>query len=379
MPAALESAPVKSEAATLTLGRLLWLMLRVGATGFGGGMAVIAMMEREFVQRWAILSAEEFLNGVGLGQILGSFAVNASFFVGFRRFGLLGGLLSAGSFLLPSVGLVTGLSALYFRYHSIPAMQGAVAGLGPVVIALILEAVWSLSSKTVRGPSRIAIAVLAAAAGAFKVNTVWVLLAAGIVGFVFLSSGLPRLPTRRLAMVAALPIVAPTGLLATFLKIGFVFVGGGYVLLPMLHDHLVTRLNWLTPREFVDGVAISNLTPGPLAVLSTFAGYKLAGVTGAAVATVALLAPGILVMAVLSWGYARHRRNELAQRFLAGINPAVAGLVLSAAILLAPSALASWRGWVFTAASFLVLRTLRCHPAILLAAAAGAGALGVLP
>src|ERR1035441_3448529 len=115
-------------------------------------MVVIALMEREFVQQRKLLTPREFLHGVGLGQILGSFAVNASFFIGYRLFGALGGILSATAFLTPSLVLVTVLSHFYFRYHSIPALQGVVAGLGPVVIALILAAAWSLGQNFLKSP-----------------------------------------------------------------------------------------------------------------------------------------------------------------------------------------------------------------------------------
>jgi hypothetical protein len=132
--------PRETEAAvSISLGRLLLALLKIGSIGFGGGMAVIALMEREFVRRRRLLGAEEFVHGVGLGQILGPFAVNTSMFLGYRLYGTLGGLLCAGAFLTPSIAVVIGLSYLYFQYHSIPALQEAVEGLEPVVIALILN------------------------------------------------------------------------------------------------------------------------------------------------------------------------------------------------------------------------------------------------
>jgi chromate transporter len=123
-------------------------------------------------------------------------------------------------------------------------------------------------------------------------------------------------------------------LIATFFKIGLVFFGGGFVLVPVLHNRLVTQLGWLKPQEFLDGVAISNLTPGPIAVLATFAGFHLAGTAGALAATVALFAPGIVLMLAISHQYGRFRDDHRAQRFLAGVNPAIAGLILSAALVL---------------------------------------------
>jgi chromate transporter len=166
---------------------------------------------------------------------------------------------------------------------------------------------------------------------------------------------------------------------ATFLKIGFVFFGGGFVLVPVLHHQLVTQLHWLTPREFLDGVAISNLTPGPIAVLATFAGYRVAGVAGALAATAALFAPGAALMLMISRQYARLRDDRRAKHFLNGINPAVTGLIFAAAILLAPAGLASWRGILLSGASFLLLTRLRWPPALVLGIGAATGCLGVCP
>jgi chromate transporter len=179
-----------------------------------------------------------------------------------------------------------------------------------------------------------------------------------------------------LAFFAAAPVSL---LIATFFKIGLVFFGGGFVLVPVLHDRLVTQLGWLNPQEFLDGVAISNLTPGPIAVLATFAGFHLAGTAGALAATVALFAPGMMLMLALCHQYGRFRDDRRAQRFLAGVNPAVAGLILSAALLLGRSALVSWHGYALFALSFSLLAGLRWHPAFLLVIGAAAGYFGLLP
>jgi len=351
-------------------------------------MAVIALMERELVQRRKLLAAEEFLQGVGLGQILGSFAVNASFFVGYRLYGLTGGILSVGAFLMPSLALVTALSHLYFRYHAIPTLQGVLGGLGPVVIALIVNAAWSLGGKVLRSPAAICIALAALVAGALKTNAVWVILAAGLAGLILPNRGLASLRSgggsrpRTLASVA-IPLAAGSlsllgSLAANFLKMGLVFFGGGFALVPVLHHRLVTELGWLNAREFLDGVAISNLTPGPIAVLATFAGFRVAGLAGALVATAALLAPAMGLMWLISGQYARYRGEPAAGRFLAGVNPAVAGLVCSAAVLLGSSAVGSWRGWILCAGSFLLLRKFQWHPAFVLAIGSAAGYAGLL-
>jgi len=380
------SFPVSEESSLLDL---LALFFRIGSLGFGGGMAVISLMEREFVQKRRLLTAEEFLHGVGLGQILGSFAVNAAFFIGYRLFGPAGGILSVGAFLAPSLTLVIALAHFYFRYHALPALQGAVAGLGPVVIALILDAAWSLGRQVLRSWIAVCIAGAALAAAVFNTNAVWVILAAGMVGLLmpdgrWSGPGSGGGDFSRLSVALAIPAtVEPLTLLnltaITFLRVGLVFFGGGFVLVPVLHHRLVTQLHWLNPREFLDGVAISNLTPGPISVLATFAGYRVAGIAGALVATAALMAPAMGLMWLMSGQYERFRDDDRAQRFLAGVNPAVAGLILSAAILLGRSAITSWRAGIFCGVSLLLLQKFRWHPAFLLALGAIAGYTGLLP
>ncbi len=370
--------------------RLAALFARIGATGFGGGMAVIALMEQELVRRRKLLSLDEFLHGVGLGQVLGSFAVNAAAFAGHRLAGWPGALAGVVSFLAPSVAMVIVLSALYFRYHAVPALQDAVTGLGPVVVALIAAAAWSIGHRVLRGWLAWAIFAASLAGGLLHWNPVWILLGAGAAGLTLPvpgTSGNPRSagesaplrePSSALWLIpAAAPLAGGLAHLAwVFLRIGLVFFGGGFVLLPVLHNHLVTRLGWLTQREFVDGVAISQLTPGPVAVLATFAGYHQAGVAGALLATAALFLPGILWMLFLCAQYERRREEPWARRFLAGVNPAVAGMVLSAAILLGRGSLAGWPSWIAAAAAFALLAFRGVHPAPLLGAAALAGWLG---
>jgi len=169
--------------ATVSLGRLLVAFLKIGSIGFGGGMAVIALMEQEFVRKRRLIPLDEFVHSVGLGQVLGSFAVNVAIFIGYRLFGVAGALLSAGAFLVPSITLVIILSDLYFRYHAVPALQGAVAGLAPVVIALILNAGWSIGRKVLRSWPAMVIAAGALAAGVAQWSAVWVLVTAGVAGF----------------------------------------------------------------------------------------------------------------------------------------------------------------------------------------------------
>jgi chromate transporter len=367
------------------------LFLRLGAIGFGGGMAVVALMEHDLVRRRRVIPEEEFLHGIALGQLLGPFAVNAALFVGYRRFGLLGGLACAAAFLAPSAILVILLSWLYFSYHAIPGLQPALLGLGPVVIALILVAAWSMGQKAVRSLPAAGLLVLAWVLSLWKVNSLTVLAVGGLLG---LWLGKYRLagksgdkasqPSPSTLGAAILPVTVPVmlatpslmGLAWTFLKVGFVFFGGGFVLVPVLHQTLVEGLHWLTTREFLDGVAISNLTPGPIAVLATFAGYRIQGVSGALVATLALFLPALVLMSLLSHFYSRVKNLGRAQDLLAGLSPMVVGLILGTALLLAKGAIHGFPGVMLGFLALVLLLRFHWHPALALAMGAAAGALG---
>jgi len=385
----------------LSLLTMLALFFKIGAIGFGGGMAVIAIMEQEFVQKRRQLPAEEFLHAVGLAEILGSFAPNAAFFLGYRRYGLAGALACVTAFLLPSITIVIFLSFLYSRYHAIPALQGVLVGLGPVVIALILAAAWSMARKALTNWPAVMFAVAGALAGGFKMNAIWVLVAAGVIGLV---AGRKRLvkgseqnrananseestppETGNMAFMAlpaagasVVPVsFATVGL--TFLKIGMVFFGGGFVLIPVLHQQLVDHLHWLTPQEFLDGVAISNLTPGPISVLATFTGYHLLGAYGAVLATLALLTPSMILMTAICIAYEHLKSSSHAQDFLSAVAPTVVGLVASAALLLWRSAIPSWPELLVMAVALIMLVRFKWHPAFVLAGGAALAALGAIP
>ncbi|MDA8083134.1 MAG: chromate efflux transporter [Nitrospiraceae bacterium] len=380
----------------LSLSGLLLHFLKIGAMGFGGGMAVIALMERELILKKRVMEAEEFLHGVGLGQVLGPFAVNAALFVGNRAYGPWGGLACAFAFIAPSVLMVIILAWLYFSFHAIPELQNAIGGLGPVVIALILGAAWSMGRKALRSRPAVFMAVLAMGLSILKVNAAYVLIGAGLIGLIAgkrtpdkkstdrdkpQSPGGPAATCGRALLPAFGAAAGGTSLMASiawvFLKIGCVFFGGGFVLVPILQQKLET-LGWLTPREFIDGVAISNLTPGPIAVLATFAGFRIYGVPGALVATFALFAPSLILMTFLSQGYSRLKAGPRVQNILAGITPAVVGMVVSAAALLAPGALHGLAGLGLLAVAFLLLSRFKWHPAWVLAIGAILGASGVV-
>lgn len=172
---------------------------------------------------------------------------------------------------------------------------------------------------------------------------------------------------RRLEWLLALPAIKIGWM---FLKIGLVFFGGGYVLIPLIHRELVVNAHLISQQEFVDGAAISQLTPGPLAVMATFAGYKIGGVIGALVGTIAVFTPGTVLMLFLSHSYGKFGKQESVKRVLNTLIPAIAGLLIAAAWMLGSESIRHLPGLVIFAASLFALIRFRTSPVILIGAAA---------
>lgn len=377
-----------------SLTHMMWLFLKLGTIGFGGGIAMIALMEDEFVKRRHCLETEEFLHGVALSQILGSFPVNTALFIGYRLHGFWGGLGGSMLFLFPSLGAVVILSWLYFTFNQIPSLQAVLEGIAPVVIGIILLAAWSMGQKAIGSGMALGIALAGCLGSLTRINPVLILGTAGVMGLLLKLT--PRKPPAKKSgnlspAVIGLPLAmqgfprpmaaVTTSAVAThaidlltlgltFLKVGFVFFGGGFVLIPVLKQLLIDNLHWLTQQEFIDGVAISQLTPGPIAVISTFAGFRVGGVSGAMIATIGLFLPSIILMFILSRYYQKVRHLQPVKHFLSGVNPAVVGMILSAAINLMPSMIPREQpvriviNIILLGVALFVMGKLKWHPAI---------------
>ena len=371
--------------ARIQLRTLLFSFLKIGATGFGGGMAIIALMEDEIVGKQKAMSSEEFITGVGLSQFLGAFPVNTAIFIGCRLYGFAGALLSAGTFLLPSVSLVILLSALYFKFHALPALDGILRVVNIVVIALIVSAAWSLGRRVVHSPRGLAIATAAFIASVVHVHPVLILLIAAVIGLLLAKVDgrveMPResAPMQSQGLTSLIPLFGKiTSLGTTFLKAGLFFFGGGFALIPLLQALIVQQHQWLTPKEFLDGIAISSLTPGPIAVIATFVGYREAGVLGALTSTIALFLPGAILMIWISRGYGQFRHSKPLRRVLAGVNPATIGLVLGAGVSLGRGSLTSLTAIFLFLVCLVLLTRLKWPPPVVLGLGAIVGLLRVV-
>jgi chromate transporter len=343
------------------VAEVVGVFLRLGVTAFGGPAAHIAMMRDEFVRRRRWVTDERFLDLLGMTNLIpGPNSTEMAIHLGYVRAGWPGLLLGGACFIVPAMLIVLALAWLYVRYGALPAASWVLYGVIPVIIAVIVQAIWALGRAALKGPLVTAVggAVLALAlAGG---NELALLFGGGAV-VVLVRLG------RRLAAAAALvtvlgapatalgqgTAVAGAGLATlalTFLKIGAVLYGSGYVLIAFLRNDFVHRLGWLTDRQLLDAVAIGQVTPGPVFTTATFVGYLVAGTAGALLATVAIFQPSFVFVALSHPLLPRVRGSAGAGAFLDGVNVAALGLMAAVTWQLARSAIVDG----FTAALALI-------------------------
>jgi chromate transporter len=325
-----------------TLKDLARVFLRLGTTAFGGPAAHIAMMEAEIVRRRGWLSRQEFLDYLGATNLIpGPNSTELAIHIGLARGGWPGLIVAGTCFILPAAFIVTAIAWIYVAYGSLPAVAGVLAGVKPVVIAVVAQALLYLTHSAVKSAWLAVVAALAIAATAVGVHELIVLVAAGVV-CVF-----PALLQRKGSAAAAIvltlgatmkasaaigtatPFSLPA-LFVVFVKIGSVLFGSGYVLLAFLRADFVERLGWLTESQILDAVAVGQITPGPVFTTATFIGYLLGGTPGAVVATVGIFLPAFVFVALSGPLVPRLRRSKMAAAVLDGVN--VASLALMAVV-----------------------------------------------
>ncbi len=350
------------------LGEVARLFLRLGLTAFGGPAAHIAMFHDEVVTRRRWLSDAEFLDLMAAANLIpGPNSTEMAIHLGYLRAGWAGLLVGGAAFILPAFLIVLALAAVYARYGATPTAQALLYGIQPVVIAIILQAIVGLGRKALRRPLPVVVAVGALALYFANVHELALLAGGGLV--VMLARNGRRLwpaggggvaallpvaarpgPVARLlraaaggevwaaALAAAVPVTL-VGLFLSFLKIGAVLYGSGYVLVAFLQTEFVERLGWLTSAQLLDAVAVGQFTPGPVFTTATFIGYQLAGVPGAVVATVGIFLPGFVFVAITNPLIPRLRESPWLAALLDGVVAASLGLMAAVMVALGRRAL----------------------------------------
>jgi len=325
-------------AALLELARLF---LRLGATAFGGPAAHVAMMEHEVVRRRGWLTREEFLDLLGATNLIpGPNSTEMAIHVGHRRAGWPGLLVAGLCFIVPATVITWALAWAYVRYGRLPEATGLLYGVKPVIIAVVLQALWGLGRSALKTRGLVVVALACAALSAAGVDELVLLFGAGAAMALGrrLRQGAAAPPALALAPLPALGLGALataqpfqlTTLFLVFLKVGAVLFGSGYVLLAFLRSELVVRLGWLSEAQLIDAIAVGQVTPGPVFTTATFVGYLLGGHMGATAATIGIFLPAFFFVAASGPLVPRLRRSPLAAAFLDGVN--VASLALMAVV-----------------------------------------------
>ncbi len=322
------------------------LFLKLGIIGFGGPVAHIAMIEDEVVKRRQWLTQENFLDLLGATNLIpGPNSTEMAIHIGYIYAGWLGLIVAGVCFILPAI-LITGLLAwVYVNYGTLPQVAPLLYGIKPVVLAIIINAIWGLGKKAIKTRQLLIIAVAVGVITWFaKVNEVVALLLGGILGMIWLRSGnqtnlmiIGLTTSTFLETTATVNIViknhvsVPLWQLGLFfLKVGSVLFGGGYLLIAFLQGGLVEEYGWLTQQQLLDAIAIGQFTPGPVLSTATFIGYVIADFPGAIVATLGIFLPSFLFVAALNPLMNRLRNSSWTRPFLDAVNvSAVALMVLT--------------------------------------------------
>jgi chromate transporter len=387
------TAQTSTKPARHELSELALLFLRLGATAFGGPAAHIAIMENEFVRRRRWVSSERFLDLLGAANLIpGPSSTELAIFIGYERCGWLGLLVGGACFILPAATLVAALAWAYVRFGSLPELAGILYGIKPVVIAVVVQALLGLAPKAIKKSLGLAaLGGLACVLFAVGVEALLVLLGAGVLAAVVRRVAREKDGARSLTLLlvggsaaggAAGTPVSLAILFLTFLKVGAVVFGSGYVLLAFLRADLVDRLHWLTESQLLDAVAVGQVTPGPVFTTATFIGYVVAapqgaamGLWGAALATAGIFLPGFVLVALARPLLAHVRRSDALGAFLDGLNVAALALMAVVSVQLARAALVDVTTAVIALVSAVLLLRFKVSTTWLVAGGAVVGAL----
>jgi chromate transporter len=364
--------------------------LRLGTLGFGGPIALSAAMQRDLVEDRRWISPDEYKEGLALAQLApGPLAAQLAIYLGWLRGGVLGATITGVAFVSPSFLMVLVLAWLYLRFGGLPWMQAAFYGIGAAVIAIIARGAIKLAERTVGRDLLLASVMLlnAVVVGWTERELVWVFALSGLVVPLFRLAR-PTVPAGTVA-----PLFLPwawwvTGLHGTadqatlgrvfafFAKASLVVFGSGLAVVPFLHGGVVTSFGWLTERQFLDAVAVSMITPGPVVITVAFIGYLVAGPLGGLVAALGMFLPTYLAVVLVAPWFRRVMANRALRSAVDGVTAAAAGAIAGAVVVLGRRALIDAPTWGIALLTLVLLLRVRRipEPALIV----GAGMVGLL-
>ncbi len=370
---------------------LIKTSLYIGTVGYGGP-AIIAQMKKTLVHKNQWITEEDFMNTLSLAQILpGATGVTLMGYLGYELNGISGWFLGSFLYVFPAFLFTTALSALYFRFHSLAMVQKLFAGLGALVVGLLINAILQLEKPVFGKVDRkdykgLIIATLGFILAVFtKTNIIFIIILSGVLGFIlyYFTKEFENIHSDNhlfqrsriggkiisldvgylmLALVLGATILFLTRslfwqLAVTFFQIGLIAFGGGFTTIPLIQHIVVDGHHWLSLAQFRDGIAIGQITPGPVFITAAFIGYKVAGLLGAFVSTIAIFLPSLLLILLLGKFHEQIKHLKFVKVIIKGFLAGFIGIIASVVLSFGEKSLINWQTWlIFLATLFVVIQ-----------------------
>jgi chromate transporter len=377
----------------ISLRSLFVKILKLGATAYGGP-GMISIIKETSVNKYGWVKEGEFMGGLALCQLIpGATMVQIVTYVGYRVRGIWGALVSAVAFVLPAFIAILFLSALYFKMQNLAFIQALFKGLGAIVVAIILNACIAFGKSVFKDRKIVLISVLSFIAFFYRWNFLLVFVLAAVAGLLLhprqsetkknpSPEGVPRdageirgrfILISLVVFIAVILVICyfvdprlPT-LFVSLSKIGALAFGGGFTGIPLIQYEMVEKFQWLTTKEFLDGIALGQITPGPVLITSTFIGYKVAGLLGATMATLGMFSSSFLILMLVIPYHDRLRGSARVRMMEQGVLGAFIGMLGLVLFNFGRTSLVDLPTLLMAAAAFFALHKKVSLPYILLA------------
>lgn len=340
------------------------LFFKLGSIAFGGPAAHIAMMEDEIVKKRKWMTQEHFLDIVGATNLIpGPNSTEMTMHCGYERAGWKGLFVAGSCFIFPAVLITSIFAWLYQQYGQLPKVEPFIYGIKPAVIAIIIVAAFRLGKKAVKNIELAILGALTLVACLFGLNEIIALFGCGFLGLIIYlfkkNKGNLKSLIPLLLFQAMEPVKIETfKIFLTFLKVGAILYGSGYVLFAFLDSELVAN-GWLTRQTLIDAVAVGQITPGPVLSTATFIGWQMNGITGAIAATVGIFLPSFIFVLILNPLIPKMRKSKIIGVILDAINVAAVALILAVSVEMARDTITDWRTIVIAVVSLIVVFVLK--------------------
>jgi chromate transporter len=361
-----------------SLPEIALVFAKLGAIAFGGPAAHVAQIEQEVVQRRQWITREKLLDLLSISNLIpGPNSTELTIHIGLEQRGWRGAIVAGVSFIVPAMLIVWTLAFIYSTYRTIPAVSWLLTGIKPVVLAIIAKSIWKLGKSAFKNRLTAIAGIIIFSLYFLSINEIVLMLGAGVA--VSLLENISKKISQKQNLMSLITPLAPlnvsmdishfhlaamavastpktwTAVFLSFLKIGSVLYGGGYVLLAFIQQDFVDRTQWLTQQELLDAVAIGQFTPGPVFTTATFIGYLVAGHLGAIAGTIGIFLPAFVFVPLVNPFVSKLRQSPWTSGFLNGVNAASVGLMLAVTVDLGRSTLINLPNILMAIASLTIL------------------------